>query len=236
MACGSLSRTNSTSRCSHLPYHTADCYVRPGEYLHHMYIDGIKYVVAPAVMDGPRRGRGGRGPGGDRPPAACTSSTTRRLLADAERYGNLDGVTLLGDPPPTDEESAPTVSEPVHAPRAGARGKTSGSTSRSSSTSSCARSSPAGQMHGRRLGRRTGRPVRRPEPDPPVDAKQTLIDIVGQRRQRATPASSTRSSRRRGPPPSQEAMSQDELRRPRPGAVRRLRRRRARPDGQEDRS
>ena len=33
------------------PDHTADCYVRPGEYLHHMYIDGVKYAVAPAVLD-----------------------------------------------------------------------------------------------------------------------------------------------------------------------------------------
>ena len=33
-----------------IPYHSPDCYVRPGEYLHHMYIDGVKYVVAPAVL------------------------------------------------------------------------------------------------------------------------------------------------------------------------------------------
>jgi hypothetical protein len=31
-----------------VPHHTPDCYVRPGEYLHHMYIDGVKYVIAPA--------------------------------------------------------------------------------------------------------------------------------------------------------------------------------------------
>src|SRR5688572_25568120 len=29
--------------------HTPDCYVRPGEYLHHVYLDGVKYVVAQAV-------------------------------------------------------------------------------------------------------------------------------------------------------------------------------------------
>ena len=33
------------------PSHTPDCYVRPGEYLHHMYIDGVKYVIAQAVLD-----------------------------------------------------------------------------------------------------------------------------------------------------------------------------------------
>lgn len=30
---------------------TPDCFVRPGEYQHHMYIDGIKYVVAQALED-----------------------------------------------------------------------------------------------------------------------------------------------------------------------------------------
>jgi hypothetical protein len=29
--------------------HPADCYVRPGEYLHHMYRGAIKYLVAPAL-------------------------------------------------------------------------------------------------------------------------------------------------------------------------------------------
>ena len=29
--------------------HPADCYVRPGEYLHHMYRNAVKYVVAPAL-------------------------------------------------------------------------------------------------------------------------------------------------------------------------------------------
>src|SRR5437868_12803072 len=31
--------------------HTPDCYVRPGEYLHHIYLDGVKYVVAQAMLD-----------------------------------------------------------------------------------------------------------------------------------------------------------------------------------------
>src|SRR5688572_12108317 len=29
--------------------HTPDCYVRPGQYLHHLYVDGVKYAVAQAV-------------------------------------------------------------------------------------------------------------------------------------------------------------------------------------------
>src|SRR6476469_3414940 len=89
-----------------VPFHTPDCYVRPGEYLHHMYIEGVKYTIAPAVLD-------------------CLAEAEKRndteaiehlrlhqihyesLLADAQRIGDLEGVTLIGDPPPTDEESAP---------------------------------------------------------------------------------------------------------------------------------
>ena len=99
-----------------MPHHTPDCYVRPGEYLHHLYIDGVKYVVAPAVLD-------------------CLAEAESRndheaiqhlrlhklhydgLLADAQRYGSLEGVTLLGDPPPTDDEAVPTVANP-YAPSA----------------------------------------------------------------------------------------------------------------------
>ena len=58
------------------PEHTVDCYVRPGEYLHHMYIDGVKYAVAPAVLDGLDPSRSARRQGGRRTPVACTSCTS----------------------------------------------------------------------------------------------------------------------------------------------------------------
>ena len=52
-------------------YHLPDCYVRPGEYLHHMYIDGVKYVVVPALEEclkqAEERNDAGRDPA---PPAA----------------------------------------------------------------------------------------------------------------------------------------------------------------------
>src|SRR5262245_18158548 len=92
-----------------IPYHPEDCYVRPGEYLHHMYIDGVKYTVAPAVLEGLERAEAA----GDR--EAIEHLRLHKLhydalLADAQRYGSLEGVTLLGDPPPTDEEAVPTSS------------------------------------------------------------------------------------------------------------------------------
>ncbi len=91
-----------------LPYHPADCYVRPGEYLHHMYIDGVKYVVAPAVLEGLAQAEAK----GDQEAVdhlRLHKVHYEMLLADAARYGSLDGVTLLGDPPPTDDEAVPVT-------------------------------------------------------------------------------------------------------------------------------
>jgi len=92
-------------------YHLPDCYVRPGEYLHHMYIDGVKYIVVPALEE-------------------CLRLAEQRNDADALRHlrlhkvhydklhdealeaGDLDGVTLLGDPPPDIEEAVPKIANP----------------------------------------------------------------------------------------------------------------------------
>jgi predicted ATPase with chaperone activity len=93
------------------PYHTPDCYVRPGEYLHHLYIDGVKYIIAPAVLDCLDHAQ----QVGDEEAIQHLSLHKLQyesLLAEAERMGSLDGVTLLGDPPPTDEEAAPESSNP----------------------------------------------------------------------------------------------------------------------------
>jgi predicted ATPase with chaperone activity len=89
-----------------LPGHTPDCYVRPGEYLHHMYIDGVKYTIAPAVLDCLAQAESANDQ------VAVEHLRLHRLhyeglLADAQRYGSLDGVTLLGDPPPAEGEAMP---------------------------------------------------------------------------------------------------------------------------------
>jgi predicted ATPase with chaperone activity len=92
-------------------YHLPDCYVRPGEYLHHMYIDGVKYTVVPALEE-------------------CLKQAEERNDADALRHlrlhkihydklyeealeaGDLEGITLLGDPPPDIEEAVPKIANP----------------------------------------------------------------------------------------------------------------------------
>ncbi|MBX7105446.1 MAG: ATP-binding protein [Gemmataceae bacterium] len=91
--------------------HTPDCYVRPGEYLHHLYVEGVKYVVADALK-------------------RCIAQAREANDADALLHlelhqGQLDslggqqaidqalagGDEMIGDPPP------PPIDEP-DAPRA----------------------------------------------------------------------------------------------------------------------
>src|SRR5580704_11773459 len=103
-----------------MPYHTPDCYVRPGEYLHHMYIDGVKYVVAPAVIDGLAVAESK----GDKEAIAHLQLHKlhfENLLTDAERNGTLtEEVTLLGDAPPSDEEAVPPTNN-AYTPRVPSR-------------------------------------------------------------------------------------------------------------------
>src|SRR5262245_9415655 len=91
--------------------HTPDCYVRPGEYLHHLYLDGVKYVVAQAMLD-------------------CLETAKAQSDGDAVRHLELhkmqfeavggteclsralsdSSVDRLGDPPPDfdgDEQAMP---------------------------------------------------------------------------------------------------------------------------------
>ena len=68
-----------------VPDHTPDCYVRPGEYLHHLYIDGVKYVVAPAVLDCLAQAEDRERQRGHPPPAACTRPTTTRCSPTPQR-------------------------------------------------------------------------------------------------------------------------------------------------------
>lgn len=87
--------------------HTHDCYVRPGQYLHHLYLDGVKYVVAPALAEclDDAVGRG-------------DDEAVRHLQLHQNQYdqlatqvlrdgGNLDELSMLGDPPPPAEDESP---------------------------------------------------------------------------------------------------------------------------------
>ncbi len=85
--------------------HTPDCFVRPGEYLHHLYRDGVKYTVLRAVLEGIKQAQEKQ----DREAymhLALHKKQFDRLYAQARKKGiNLQGVRLLGDPPPKDSGS-----------------------------------------------------------------------------------------------------------------------------------
>jgi hypothetical protein len=87
--------------------HTDDCYVRPGQYLHHMYRDGIKYVVAhglhTAMVEARQR---------DDQEAlshlALHEMELRVLVTEAKQAGTINMARPLGDPDPVDApQSAP---------------------------------------------------------------------------------------------------------------------------------
>nr|WP_290665658.1 hypothetical protein [Ardenticatena sp.] len=89
--------------------HTPDCYVRPGEYLHHLYRDGVKYVVARALFECIKEAKANY----DTEALAHLMLHKRqldKLVAEAKAKGRLNGRTMLGDPPPSDEEALKTPS------------------------------------------------------------------------------------------------------------------------------
>jgi len=92
-------------------YHLPDCYVRPGEYLHHMYIDGVKYVVAPALDECLRLAEERNDQEAIRH-LRLHKTHFEKLRMEALESGDLDGVTLLGDPPPDIEEAVPKIANP----------------------------------------------------------------------------------------------------------------------------
>jgi hypothetical protein len=89
--------------------HSPDCYVHPGEYLHHLYIDGVKYTVAQAVTQGLQEAH-------SRNDVAAIhhlqlhQAQYDALAEQAQQAGHeLSTLEMLGDPPPTEEEGEPVI-------------------------------------------------------------------------------------------------------------------------------
>src|SRR5580692_6416813 len=91
--------------------HPPDCFVRDGEYLHHLYIDGVKYVIVPALLQCLEEAQTKNDVEAVRH-LKLHKHHYDALHADAMRRGGLEGVTLLGDPPPEDDEAVPRITNP----------------------------------------------------------------------------------------------------------------------------
>jgi hypothetical protein len=162
------------------PDHTPDCYVRPGEYLHHMYLDGVKYTIAPAVLDGLADAEAK----GDAEAVAHLQLHKMHfdaLLADAERTGTLTNeVTLLGDAPPSDEEGLPTIGN-AYTPRVPGRWEDLGLDLPFLFDMTLRTIYTRGQSTGGDLAQQMAIPFGVLNPVLQAMRKQALIDIVAQR-------------------------------------------------------
>jgi hypothetical protein len=85
--------------------HTTDCYVRPNEYLHHMYTNGVKCVVARALMEALKEAIAKRDVEAVRH-LQLHKEQLDSLVAQAQKAGSLAAAKMLGEPFPTEEDSA----------------------------------------------------------------------------------------------------------------------------------
>jgi predicted ATPase with chaperone activity len=160
-------------------YHLPDCYVRPGEYLHHMYIDGVKYVVVPALEECLRLADERNDVEAVRH-LRLHKSHYDRLHAEALEAGDLSGVTLLGDPPPDIEEAVPKIANP-YLPRPPAKWEDLGLPLQFLFDLILRTIYHRGQLSGAELANDLHVPINSITLVLQHMRKQTLVDIVGQR-------------------------------------------------------
>jgi predicted ATPase with chaperone activity len=162
-----------------LEYHTPDCFVRPGEYLHHMYIDGVKYVVVAALEECLRQAE-------ERNDAEAVrhlrlhKSHFDKLYEEAAAAGDLAGVTLLGDPPPDIEEAIPKITN-AYQPRSPSKWEDLGLSQSFLFDLILRTIYNRGQLTGGELANDLRVPFNAIAVFLQYMRKQTLIDIVGQK-------------------------------------------------------
>jgi hypothetical protein len=163
--------------------HTPDCYVRPGQYLHHLYKDSVKYVVAQAVR-------------------LCLEDAQAQndleavhhlqlhqahydhLANQALRAGaDLDLLPMLGDPPPADEPDVPRRKSGGYAPIPPKTVSDTGLTVPFLYDMVLRAIYNRGRMTGSELAAELKLNYSVLAPILPLMRKQTLIDIVGQKGQ-----------------------------------------------------
>jgi predicted ATPase with chaperone activity len=160
-------------------YHLPDCYVRPGEYLHHMYIEGVKYVVVPALEECLKQAEE-RNDAEALRHLSLHKSHYDKLHAEAMQNGDLEGVTLLGDPPPDIEEAVPKISNP-YLPRPATKWEDLGLPQPFLFDLILRTIYNRGQLTGGELAQDLRVPFNTISPVLQQMRKQTLVDIIGQR-------------------------------------------------------
>jgi hypothetical protein len=90
--------------------HSRDCYIRKQEYPHHLYVDGVKYCVARALFDCIKQAQEA-----DDQDALLHlffhKDELDQAVAEARSKGiDIRTASAIGDPPPTDDESMPRLS------------------------------------------------------------------------------------------------------------------------------
>ncbi len=86
--------------------HTPDCFVRPGEYLHHLYVEGVKYVVSQALKECIAEARAKNDVEALHHLELHQSQLDSIGGEAAEAEAIAQGMDLIGDPPP-DPDSGP---------------------------------------------------------------------------------------------------------------------------------
>lgn len=91
------------------PLHPRDCYVRGTEYLHHLYIDGVKYIVARAVYACVKEAQNA----GDADALLHLNMHIQDLekaINEARKTSvNINNARVLGDAPPSDDVAMPKL-------------------------------------------------------------------------------------------------------------------------------
>src|SRR6266545_2792329 len=99
----------SYDEMSSKPSHPRDCYVRGTEYLHHVYVDGVKYLVARAIYDCIKHAQEAED-GEALLHLMFHKEGLEHMVAEARNKGvDLRTARAIGDPPPTEDESRPRL-------------------------------------------------------------------------------------------------------------------------------
>lgn len=89
--------------------HPRDCYVRGQEYLHHLYIDGVKYTVARAVYACHKEAQS-REDNDALLHLGMHMAELEALIGEARAQGeNIAALRVIGDPPPSEQDSRPQL-------------------------------------------------------------------------------------------------------------------------------